>query len=76
MSEIETNKEIKTDVKLSLCYNCGIELKYIGLKRCPNCKVILDPNNYINWRNSFYAFLCLLCLVPVLIAILITIFYI
>ena len=44
MSEIETNKEIKTDVKLSLCYNCGIEIKYIGLKRCPNCKVILDPN--------------------------------
>ena len=75
MSEIETKKQIKTDAKLSLCYNCGIKIKYIGLKRCPNCKVILDPNNYINWRYSFLAFLCLLFLVPILIVILITIFH-
>ncbi|MFW9898169.1 MAG: hypothetical protein ACFFDO_02790 [Candidatus Thorarchaeota archaeon] len=76
MSEIESNEKIKTDVKVSLCYYCGIEIKSIALKRCPNCKVILDPNNYINWRNSFFGFLCLLFLIPILIAIIISIFYI
>ncbi|MFX1395168.1 MAG: hypothetical protein ACFFAH_16615 [Promethearchaeota archaeon] len=76
MSEIESNEKVKTNKNISLCYYCGIEIKYSTLRRCPNCKMILDPNNYINWRNSFYLFLCLLCLIPILIAILISIFYI
>jgi len=76
MSETESNEKIKTKANISLCYYCGIEIKYATLKRCPNCKMILDPNNYLNWRNSFYVFLCLLCLIPILIAILISIFYV
>ncbi|MFX0188784.1 MAG: hypothetical protein ACFE8A_13725 [Candidatus Hodarchaeota archaeon] len=76
MSEIESNEKIKSDVKVSLCYYCGIEIKTIALKRCPNCKVILAPNSYINWRNSFCGFLCLLFFIPILIAIIISIFYI
>ena len=61
----------KTHVSsVSQCYNCGIEIATGVSKRCPNCKMILDPNNYIDWRYSFYGFLCVLCLIPLIITIL------
>ena len=60
------------DIKLFLCYNCGIEIVDNSQKYCPNCNVILNPNDYINWRNSWYGFLCLLCLIPLLITLIVS----
>ena len=65
---VKCGAEIKDTSKV--CEYCGIEIKTGVLKRCPNCKMILDPNNYIDWRYSFYGFLCLLCLIPLLITVL------
>jgi hypothetical protein len=56
------------------CYNCGTEINNIKLKQCPNCGTILDPNHYIKWRNSFIGCLCLFCLIPILIVILVGLF--
>ena len=70
MSKIKILRKKKAVSKTSHCYNCGIEIATGILKRCPNCKMILEPNNYINWRNSFYGFLCVLCLIPLIITIL------
>jgi len=70
MSKFKFLKRKRPIRKISQCYNCGIEITTTLLKRCPSCKIILDPNNYINWRKSFYGFLCFLCLIPILITIL------
>lgn len=75
MSKIFNKKKININQEFT-CYYCGAKIIDVNRKRCPNCYVILDPNNYINWRNSFCGFLCLLCLFPIFIVILITVFFI
>ncbi|MBY9020369.1 MAG: hypothetical protein KGD67_04865 [Candidatus Lokiarchaeota archaeon] len=50
------------------CYNCGSIITDINLKYCHNCNTILNPND-LKWRNSFIYFISLLCLIPILIAI-------
>ncbi|MFX0072069.1 MAG: hypothetical protein ACFFAO_13355 [Candidatus Hermodarchaeota archaeon] len=59
-----------------LCYNCEADITNINQLHCPKCGIILKPNDYVKWRNSFLGFLCLLCVVPILIAVLISIIYI
>ncbi|MFX1259407.1 MAG: hypothetical protein ACFFAN_16245 [Promethearchaeota archaeon] len=76
MSKFELNRKREIDIKSIQCYNCGTEISNKDQKYCLNCYVILDPNKYIKWRNSFYGFLCLICIIPILIAILISFFYI
>ena len=56
--------------KYFLCYNCDTEIIDGTQKRCPNCGVILHPNDYVKWSRSWYGFLCLLCTIPLVIAIL------
>jgi len=68
MSIIEPQKKRSTDIKLFLCYNCGIEIIDQTQKHCPNCNVILNPNSYINWRTSWYSFVFTMCVIPILIA--------
>ncbi|TFG06754.1 MAG: hypothetical protein EU539_06775 [Promethearchaeota archaeon] len=55
----------------NFCYNCNAEIKEINQLNCPNCGMILNPNNHVKWRNSFLGFLCLLLFIPILIAFLI-----
>lgn len=74
MSIIESKKKQITDIKLFLCYNCGIEIVDLSQKHCPNCNVILNPNSYINWKTSWYGFVFTLCFIPLLIAILFIVF--
>ncbi len=74
MSIMESNKVDEKDPNLSLCYNCDTRVNDFSLKHCPNCNIILHPNNYIKWAQSWYIFLCLLCLIPIIIAILFSIF--
>jgi len=69
MSIIESKKQ-PLDDQLFLCYNCGIEIIDKTQKFCPNCRVILNPNDYINWRMSWYIFMTLLCFLPIVIGIL------
>ena len=69
-----SNLEPKNQSDIVQCYNCEKEINNIKLKRCPKCGTILDPNHYIKWRNSFIGCVCLLCLIPLLIVILIGIF--
>jgi len=57
-----------------LCYNCQIEIIDKSQKYCPNCNFILKPNDYIKWQRSCFIFLNLLCLMPILIAIIVIIF--
>jgi len=73
MSKIKSIKK-KNNFDYSKCYNCGIEITDIKQKNCPNCHVILDPNNYIKWARSFYSCLCLILLIPLFITILIILF--
>ncbi len=56
------------------CYNCNTEINNPTLKQCPNCGIILDPNHYVKWRNSFVGCVGLLCLIPILIVILMSFF--
>ena len=67
------NFDTKNQSKFYHCYNCETEINDINLKQCPNCGIILNPNHYVKWRNSFYSCICLLSLVPILIAIIISI---
>ncbi len=69
MSNLKTNNQNKA----FRCYNCETEIEDLQLKKCPNCGIILAPNNYVHWRNSFSICLCLLCLIPILIVIAISI---
>ena len=69
-----SNIESKDQNEVFQCFNCDMEIDNIKLKQCPNCGTILDPNHYIKWRNSFIGCVCLLCLIPILIVIIISIF--
>ncbi len=69
-----SNLESKNKNEIYQCYNCETEINNIKLKQCPNCGMILDPNRYVKWRNSFSGCVCLLCLIPILIVIIFSIF--
>ncbi len=69
MSKIEDKNSKKLSNEISVCYNCGIQINDEKQKYCPNCHVILDPNAYINWKKSWYGFLCCLCIIPLIIAL-------
>lgn len=69
---LETNKDTMGKKSFNkFCYNCQTEIIDNTQKCCPNCGVILEPNSYINWKVSFYGFLCLICLSPILITLLV-----
>jgi len=68
MSESKENSIINENKTMKSCYNCGFKIIDTNQKVCKNCNTILNPNN-LKWRNSFISFLCLLCLIPFLIAI-------
>ena len=70
MSNKASTKDDSDILSLVLCYNCKTEIIDKSQKCCPNCNIILNPNSYINWRNSWYGFLCILCLTPLIIALL------
>lgn len=67
-----TNFELKNNHKRFQCFNCESKIYDAKLKQCPNCGIVLDPNHYIKWRISFFSCVCLLCLIPILIAIFIS----
>jgi len=69
--KIEGKNYKKFNSEINICYNCGVQIVDQKQKYCPNCQVILNPNTYINWKKSWYGFLCCLCVIPVLIAFLI-----
>ncbi|MFX1411476.1 MAG: hypothetical protein ACFFA6_14085 [Promethearchaeota archaeon] len=71
MLKIELKNKRKPEDKVILCYNCGMEINDQAQKFCPNCHIILNPNDYIKWKKSWYGFLCCLCLLPLLIVFLI-----
>ena len=68
MSESKESFSINEDKPKKSCYNCSIQIEDIEQRICPNCKTILNPND-LKWRNSFISFLCLLCIIPFLIAL-------
>jgi len=68
MSMPEQNSTIKKNNSLIRCYNCNSEIIDPNQKYCENCNVILNPND-LKWRNSFIAFICLLCLIPFIIVV-------
>ncbi len=70
MSKGEFKNSRKLDEKLQTCYNCGNQINNQKKKYCPNCQIILNPNTYINWKKSWYGFLCCLCLTPFLLSLL------
>ncbi|MFX0000873.1 MAG: hypothetical protein ACFE9Q_11725 [Candidatus Hodarchaeota archaeon] len=74
MLKIEGKKNKKLSNDLKSCYNCGVKIIDRKQKYCPNCQVILNPNAYINWKKSWYGFLCCLCIIPFLIALFIIFF--
>lgn len=53
--------------ELCTCYNCDTEIIDSNQQHCPNCGVILYPNDYIKWARSWWGFLCLLILIPLVI---------
>lgn len=67
-----TNFKSKNKNEIFQCFNCQTKINDVTLKRCPHCGMILDPNRYMKWRNSFLSCICLLCLIPIAIAIIIT----
>lgn len=67
----ESNERLADNEIMKSCYNCGSKIIDIDQKVCYNCKTILNPND-LKWKSSFIFFLCLLCLVPLLIAIIST----
>ncbi|MFX0012524.1 MAG: hypothetical protein ACFE9R_19580 [Candidatus Hermodarchaeota archaeon] len=64
-SEICPNND---DEVINSCYNCGFKIINVNQKVCQNCNTILNPND-LKWKSSFISFLILLCLIPILIAI-------
>ena len=68
MSRSKSN--IKKTNALKRCYNCDSEIIDPKQKHCENCNAILNPND-LKWRNSFIAFICLLCLIPFIIVVVI-----
>jgi predicted RNA-binding Zn-ribbon protein involved in translation (DUF1610 family) len=71
MSDTETQNENK----ISYCFNCETKILDNQKKSCPNCGIILNPNSYMKWRYSFLSCLCLLCIIPLLIAIVISFYF-
>ena len=69
-----THLELKNKNEILQCFNCATKINDVNLKRCPNCGIILDPNHYVKWRNSFFGCVCLLCLIPIFIAIIVSIY--
>ena len=68
MYRSKDNSTIKKNNALTRCYNCDSELIDPNQKYCENCNAILNPND-LKWRNSFIAFICLLCLIPLIIVV-------
>ncbi len=68
MLESKDDHSIKEDNGTINCYNCGSKIANVNLKNCINCNTVLNPND-LKWRNSFIYFISLLCLIPILIAI-------
>jgi predicted nucleic acid-binding Zn ribbon protein len=68
MYRSKDNSTIKKNNVLTRCYNCDSELINPNQKYCENCNAILNPND-LKWRNSFIAFICLLCLIPLIIVV-------
>ena len=68
MLESKDDNSIREDRGDIGCYYCGSKIANANLKNCYNCNTILNPND-LKWRYSFLYFLCLLCLIPILIAI-------
>ncbi|MGQ4874712.1 MAG: hypothetical protein ACP6IY_11645 [Promethearchaeia archaeon] len=64
------NRKNKSKVQnyIFTCYNCNTEIIDNRQIRCPNCNVILRPNDYVNWSLSWWSFLCCILLIPFLIA--------
>ena len=71
MSTSKHNSTIKKNIALTRCYSCDSEINDPIRKYCENCNAILNPND-LKWRNSFIAFSCLLCLIPFVIVIVIS----
>ena len=69
MSESKKNRPINKNNTMKSCYNCNIQIIDTSQKICHNCNTILNPND-LKWKNSFISFLCLLCLIPFIIAFL------
>ena len=74
MSKIKVNNSKNLNNKILICYNCGFRVDDQKLKLCPNCQVILNPNAYINWKKSWYGFLCCLCIIPFFIVFIVNLF--
>ncbi|MBY8987664.1 MAG: hypothetical protein KGD61_04360 [Candidatus Lokiarchaeota archaeon] len=68
MSESNENFPIDENKAIKNCYSCGIQIIDANQRVCHNCNTILNPND-LKWKNSFISFLCLLCLIPILVAI-------
>ncbi|TFF93251.1 MAG: hypothetical protein EU544_06155 [Promethearchaeota archaeon] len=51
--------------KMRFCFNCETEIIDKKQKKCPNCQMILRPNGYVDWASSWYLFISLLCIVPI-----------
>ncbi|MHA1150013.1 MAG: hypothetical protein ACTSR8_17390 [Promethearchaeota archaeon] len=54
-----------------ICYNCDTEIIDDSQQRCPNCGVILHPNDYIKWARSWWGCLLLLIVTPLIIGFII-----
>ena len=74
MSKLSQKNTQKNEFQVFLCYSCSTEIIDLSQRRCPNCGVILNPNDYINWRISWIAFLCVICLIPIIITFILTVF--
>ena len=74
MVEITLKKNREKQNKSSHCYSCGKVINNHYIKRCPKCNTILNPNDYINWKISWYGFLCCLCLIPIIIMLIFIVF--
>ena len=68
MSKSKHNPIVKNNNELTRCYSCDSEIIDPNQKYCENCNSILNPND-LKWRNSFIAFICILCLIPFIIVV-------
>lgn len=65
----KTKQNLRLEEKtLIICYKCNYKYIKSNIKYCPNCNTILKPNE-LEWRNSFILCLVLLCITPILIAL-------
>ena len=54
------------------CFMCNYKIVNNKTKYCPNCKVIINPND-LKWRKSFIIFLILLFLFPAITVLIVLI---